>query len=161
MQPLIDDLIPYPGIDNITGLCHLRIYERPNNTPVAIVGQLDDNPGTAITTRSRTIAALIRNQELDGHEFLLITYHTLRRRALPASRVRRRAHRPDLVPRPRHHRDPRHHPRPVGARHLHRRNTSSATAAPPYATKSPTKHTQPPPISPNDSNRARTGAYVS
>lgn len=77
MQQTSEHLLPYPGIAGMDGLCHIRLYEAPGRTPVVIVGQLDDNPGTAINNAIETIAGLIHARILhDGREFQLITYHT-------------------------------------------------------------------------------------
>lgn len=76
MQLTSEGLLPYPGIAGMDGLCHIRVYQTPGRTPVVIVGQLDDNPGTAINNAIETIAGLINTQVLDdGREFQLITYH--------------------------------------------------------------------------------------
>ena len=86
MQLASERLLSYPGIAGMDGLCHIRVYEASGENPVVIVGQLDDNPGTAVNNAIETIAGLIHAGVLsDGREFQLITYHTSGGR--PYSRV--------------------------------------------------------------------------
>jgi len=78
MQLASEGLLTYPGISGINGLCHIRVYEKPGCGPVVIVGQLEDNPGTAVNNAIETIAGHVQGTVInDGREFELITYHNL------------------------------------------------------------------------------------
>jgi hypothetical protein len=70
-----EQLLPFEGLHEIDGLCHVRTYERPGRMPVVIVGELDDNPGTKVRKAIPAVARAIQ-QELfdDGREFLLVEY---------------------------------------------------------------------------------------
>ena len=74
-QPMREQLLPFEGLHEIDGLCHVRTYERPGRMPVVIVGELDDNPGTKVRKAIPAVARAIQ-QELfdDGREFVLVEY---------------------------------------------------------------------------------------
>ncbi len=66
--------IQYSGLELNDGLAHLRIYEGPGCRPVAIVGQLEDNPGTPIESVIVQVQEAVRDWEFDGRDFDLIVY---------------------------------------------------------------------------------------
>ncbi len=68
-------LLPYTTGWGIHSLCHIRIYEQPREAPVAIAGELDDNPGTSITNAIETIALAVHTGLVARREFVLIEYY--------------------------------------------------------------------------------------
>lgn len=61
MDIAYDGLLCYPGYEGMDGLCHVRLYVPRGRwrRPVAIVGGLDDNPGTSITGAAEAVRAQI------------------------------------------------------------------------------------------------------
>jgi hypothetical protein len=78
-QPARDELLPFQGLHEIDGLCHVRTYERPGRLPVVIAGELDDNPGTKIRKAISSVARAIQDELfVDGREFVLVEYRPAR-----------------------------------------------------------------------------------
>lgn len=78
-QPTRDELLPFEGLHEIDGLCHVRTYERPGCLPVVIAGELDDNPGTKIRKAIPAVARAIQRELFpDGREFVLVEYRPAR-----------------------------------------------------------------------------------
>ena len=74
-QPTREQLLPFEGIHEIDGLCHVRTYEWPGRMPVVIVGELDDNPGTKVRKAIPAVARAIQRELFDdGREFVLVEY---------------------------------------------------------------------------------------
>lgn len=79
-------LLPYQGLNDFDGLCHIRVYEQPGQLPVVIAGELDDNPGTSITNAIEMVAAAVQRSEFsNGREFQLVEHYpdTINRRGTP------------------------------------------------------------------------------
>jgi hypothetical protein len=79
-------LLPYQGLNDFDGLCHIRVYEQPGQLPIVIAGGLDDNPGTSITNAIEMVAAAVQRNELsDGREFQLVEHYadTINHRGKP------------------------------------------------------------------------------
>jgi hypothetical protein len=71
-HPIHDTLLPFPGLHDIDGLCHVRVYERGGQPPVVIVGELDDNPGTKVRNGIEMVARAVQREFFaDGTGFLL------------------------------------------------------------------------------------------
>jgi hypothetical protein len=76
MQLTHQSLLRYQGFHGTEGLCHVRIYEQAGRLPVAIVGALDDGPGTSTTNAIEMVAAAVEDACFpDGREFELIEHH--------------------------------------------------------------------------------------
>ena len=68
-------LLAYQGFHGMDGIAHVRVYEEPGQIPVVVAGQLDDKPGTHLTTAVEMVAASIHeNLFRDGREFRLVSY---------------------------------------------------------------------------------------
>ena len=52
-----DCLYDYPGYSNCASRCRVRLYEAPGRSPVFLVEELQDNPGTSITNMAEYLAA--------------------------------------------------------------------------------------------------------
>ncbi len=75
-HPTHERLLPFQGLHDIDGLCHIRVYERPGRMPVVIAGELEDNPGTKISHGIEMVAQAIRREFFpEGREFVLIEHH--------------------------------------------------------------------------------------
>lgn len=59
MRLAFESLLVYQRLEGLDGLAHVRVYEAPGQFPVVIAGQLDDNPGTMLTTAIEMVAAAI------------------------------------------------------------------------------------------------------
>ena len=76
MQLTHQSLLRYQGLHGTEGLCHVRVYEQAGRLPVAIVGALDDGPGTSTTNAIEMVAAAVQCACFeDGREFELIEHH--------------------------------------------------------------------------------------
>jgi hypothetical protein len=76
MKVLHDTLLSFVGLNGVHSLCHVRVYERGRRRPVVIVGQLDDNPGTAVMNGPELIASAISREVLAGRRrFEFIEHH--------------------------------------------------------------------------------------
>jgi hypothetical protein len=76
MQLTHQSLLRYQGFYETEGLCHVRVYEQAGRLPVAIVGALDDGPGTSTTNAIEMVAAAVQGACFaDGREFELIEHH--------------------------------------------------------------------------------------
>ena len=56
-QLVHDDLFTYAGYWSQDGVCRIRIYTAPDEVPVVVATELDDNRGTSITNMSEFLAA--------------------------------------------------------------------------------------------------------
>jgi hypothetical protein len=86
MQLTRELLLAYPGLHGLDGLCHLRVYEQPGQSPVAIAGALDDNPGSSPTNAITLLAAAVQTSQFpNGRPFRLIEHYpgTLDGRQIP------------------------------------------------------------------------------
>ena len=76
MQLTHQSVLHYQGLHGTEGLCHVRVYEQPGRLPIAIVGALDDGPGTSTTNAIEMVAAAAQRACFaDGCEFELIEHH--------------------------------------------------------------------------------------
>jgi hypothetical protein len=80
MRPAWELLLPYPGFCGFDGVCHVRVFvpcrRLPWRASVALVGGIDDNPGTSITNVIEVVAAVVRRQVFaDGRAFVLIEHY--------------------------------------------------------------------------------------
>ena len=72
-HPTHERLLPFQGLHDIDGLCHVRVYERPGRLPVVIAGELDDNPGTKISNGAAMVADAVQRELFpEGREFVLV-----------------------------------------------------------------------------------------
>lgn len=79
-------LLPYQGLHGYDGLAHIRIYEQPEQLPLALAGALDDNPGSSPTNAITLLAAAVQSSQFpDGRPFRLIEHYprTLDGRGIP------------------------------------------------------------------------------
>jgi hypothetical protein len=71
-----ESLLRYQGLNDMDGVCHMRVYEQPGALPIVVAGALDDNPGTSVTNAIEMVAVAVQRDVLsDGREFRLIEYH--------------------------------------------------------------------------------------
>jgi hypothetical protein len=71
-----EQLLPFQGLHDIDGLCHVRVYEQNGRLPVVIAGELDDHPGTKISNGIEMVAHAVKQEFFpDGREFLLVEHH--------------------------------------------------------------------------------------
>ena len=77
MDIAYDGLLSYPGYEGMDGLCHVRLYvpRRRWHRPVAIVGGLDDNPGTSITGAAEALRTQVRRRLPAARRRLQIVEH--------------------------------------------------------------------------------------
>ena len=69
-------LLRYQGKNGFDGVCHVRLYEQPEELPTVIAGGLEDNPGTSITNAIEMVAAAAQRSEFpEGREFRLIEHY--------------------------------------------------------------------------------------
>jgi hypothetical protein len=57
LQLKAEYLYDYRGYSNCASRCRVRIYEAPDQTPVFLLEELSDNPGTSITNMAEYLAA--------------------------------------------------------------------------------------------------------
>lgn len=75
MQLTSQRLLPYQGLQDTQGVCHVRVYEQPGRLPVVIVGALDGGPGTSVTNAIEMIAGAIQAEFFaDGREFQMVEH---------------------------------------------------------------------------------------
>lgn len=56
----IDREFSYPGFHGRPARCRIRVYRRgPDRPTVVIATELADNPGTSVTNRAETVAAMV------------------------------------------------------------------------------------------------------
>jgi hypothetical protein len=76
MNLACESLLRYQGLNDMDGVCHIRVYEQPGALPIVVAGALDDNPGTSITNAIEMVAAAVQRDVLsDGREFGLIEHY--------------------------------------------------------------------------------------
>jgi hypothetical protein len=72
-----ESLICHQGFHGIDGLCHVRVFEQDGRLPVVIAGELDDNPGSSVTSAIEMVAAAVKEEVLpEGREFELIEHYS-------------------------------------------------------------------------------------
>jgi hypothetical protein len=47
-----DELLPFEGYRNFDSHCRMRVYRTTDGTPMIVLTEVDDNPGTSITNRA-------------------------------------------------------------------------------------------------------------
>ena len=75
-KPRVDEfLLAYRGYSATPGICHVVVAPENGRAPRALVGELDDNPGTSTTNAIEEVAEAISRHLLDGSEdFSLFQY---------------------------------------------------------------------------------------
>jgi hypothetical protein len=72
---VVDARFPYPGYFERPAACRLRLYQHEGRT-VALLTELNDNPGASVTNCAETVAHLVvREYELDPERTTFIEHY--------------------------------------------------------------------------------------
>jgi hypothetical protein len=53
-----DELLPFEGYFNCESHCRMRVYQTTDGTPMIVLTEVEDNPGTSITNRAERVQYL-------------------------------------------------------------------------------------------------------